>query len=31
MEQVLTPEQRERFRKLQTRRDGAQQMTSSAP
>jgi Spy/CpxP family protein refolding chaperone len=31
MEQVLTPEQRERFRKLQTRRDDAQRMSSSAP
>jgi Spy/CpxP family protein refolding chaperone len=31
MEQVLTPEQRERFRKLQTRRDDAERMSSSAP
>ena len=31
MEQVLTPEQRERFRKLQMRRDDAQRMSSSAP
>jgi Spy/CpxP family protein refolding chaperone len=31
MEQVLTPEQRERFRKLQVRRDDAQRMSSSAP
>jgi hypothetical protein len=31
MEQVLTPEQRERFRKLETRRDDAQRMSSSAP
>lgn len=31
MEQVLTPEQRERFRRLQTRRDDARRMSSSAP
>jgi Spy/CpxP family protein refolding chaperone len=31
MEQVLTPEQRERFRRLQTSRDDAQRMSSSAP
>lgn len=31
MEQVLTPEQRDRFRKLQMRRDDAQRMSSSAP
>lgn len=31
MEQVLTPDQRERFRKLQSQRDGARRMSSSAP
>jgi len=31
MEQVLTPAQRERFRQLQTRRDDAERMSSSAP
>ena len=31
MEQVLTPEQRDRFRRLQTPRDDAQRMSSSAP
>lgn len=31
MEQVLTPAQRQRFRQLQTRRDDAQRMSSSAP
>lgn len=31
MEQVLTPEQRERFRRLQTQRDDARRMSSSTP
>lgn len=31
MEQVLTPEQRARFREIEMRRDNAQRMSSSAP